>query len=191
MIALATSIGLLVVYFVVIGIVTFYGELSSPPNLTDVQRVESMELPLCIEIPTHPPDAKDINIYNTLDEQDAVENFLGKTVSDAEALFDENALSRMQDLYWMGPVAFCYYVAAAINYIKSACFAKDSDAINGLFGMLEFRLDDGPQAIGPVIPQLRAAVQYIIENWSKFDADPEIYGDLRSQYNEMLKTLDA
>ena len=194
MIAIVALIGTFVVSFVVIIIVTYYRELSNPPDVTDVQdvqQIERVELPICTEIPTHPPDVKDINVYNTLDEQSAVDSFLGLTVSEAEALFEEeDALNLMEHLYWMGPVAFCYYVAAAINYIKCSGSVDDSE-ISSFLSMLGFRLEYERQAIAPVLPQLRAAVQYVIENWSKFDVDPEFYGDLRSQYNEMLKTLDA
>ena len=198
MIALAVLIGTFVVSFVVIIIVTYYRELSNPPDLTDVQdvqQVEPMELPICTEIPVLPPDVKDIDLchhldYPDLDAQVAVENFLGKTGSEAEALFEENALGLMQDLMWMGPIAFCYYVAAAINYIKSPGSVDDSE-LDCFLGSVGFQLEYGRRAIAPVIPQLRAAVQYVIENWTKFDVDPEFYGDLRNQYDEMLKTLDA
>ena len=69
--------------------------------------------------PSPIPSRSDINVFDTLDERDACEHFLGKNIDEAEALFREDFLCYQEDLMWMGPRAFRYYVHAAINYIHS------------------------------------------------------------------------
>ena len=55
------------------------------------------------------PSQKDINVYDSVDEQSAVKNFLGKDLDEAEALFRERTFI-YEHLMFMGPVAFCLYV---------------------------------------------------------------------------------
>ncbi len=61
------------------------------------------------------PTAAEINVYDSLDERYACKNFLGKNLGEAEELFRENALHYSEDLEWMGPVAFRYYIRAYID----------------------------------------------------------------------------
>ena len=63
------------------------------------------------------PSKSDINIHNSLDEQSAVEYFLDKNLIEAECLFRDNFLYYYGYLMWMGPIAFNYYVQAAVNYL--------------------------------------------------------------------------
>jgi hypothetical protein len=60
-----------------------------------------------------PPKEVEINPGHDLwDGQTAVEHFLGKSVSDAEAFFRNHECDYifLEDLDAMGPRAFCYYV---------------------------------------------------------------------------------
>jgi hypothetical protein len=70
----------------------------------------------CLTCPS--PSREEINVYDSLDERSACRNFLGKTLDQAEALFRESSLYYQEGLMWMGPVAFRYYIQAAINYPK-------------------------------------------------------------------------
>lgn len=139
--------------------------------------------------PTGLPTAKDINVHNSLDEQHACEIFLGKSVEEAEALFHENALSYHEDLMWMGPVAFRFYVEAAIRYIRSEAASGDSDAISGFAGVLEFRLAHGRVELAPIAATIASACDFIIQHYESFGLAPEIYGDIRARFQGIQQML--
>lgn len=65
------------------------------------------------------PTESEINIYDTLDEKRAVDHFLGKSVEQAEQLFIENSLKYQEDLMWMGPKAFYYYLESVLRYLQN------------------------------------------------------------------------
>ncbi|MFM7315484.1 MAG: hypothetical protein ACKO5E_00925, partial [bacterium] len=76
------------------------------------------------------PTEQEINVYDSLDERCAVKNFVGKSQQEAELMFRENFLTYQEDLMWMGPVAFAYYLVPAMNYLKSIHSNGDSDAVS-------------------------------------------------------------
>lgn len=129
------------------------------------------------------PTAKEINPHGKLylDGRVACKHFLGKNLDEAEALFRENSIYYQGDLMWMGPVAFRYYVMAAIQYIRSAAAAGDSDMINCFAGFLEFRIGQEPEELAPIADRLASACNYIVEQYNRFDLRPEIYGDVRAR----------
>jgi len=135
------------------------------------------------------PTPNEINVYDSLDERSACEHFLGKNIDEAELLFRENSIFYQEDLMWMGPVAFRYYVEAAIRYIHSDVAASDSDMISCFAGILEFRLKYESKELVPVAKRLTSACAYVIEHWSRFDISPEIYGDLLARYTTLQRTL--
>src|SRR4051794_16209879 len=80
------------------------------------------------------PTQAEINVYDSLDERCACSHFLGKTLEDAQALFASNALAYQEDLMFMGPIAFRYYLEAAIRYIEAT---RDDVMVSALAGVLE------------------------------------------------------
>lgn len=70
----------------------------------------NMQIPSLIEIsPTNLLD---------LDEKVAYQHFFGKSLAEAEQLFDE-AHFYVEDLGWMGRNAFDYYVCAYVDHLSS------------------------------------------------------------------------
>jgi hypothetical protein len=137
------------------------------------------------------PTSDEINVYGSLDEKVALQHFLGKTPEQAEALFREDSLHKLFDLMWMGPKAFCFYVPAAVNYIRSNASSGDSDAISCFLAVLEFRRAYERDEVTARLPDLRTGVRYILENWARFDIDPDIYGDLWEKYVNLSRQLDT
>ena len=136
------------------------------------------------------PTAAEINpIPEDLDGQSANRNFLGKSLEEAEELFRSNSLHYQEDLMWMGPVAFRFYVHAAINYIQSEEAAGDSDIINCFAGILEFRLEYEAQELVPIARQLALMCGRIVQLYERFEIDPDVYGDLRPRYQALEQTL--
>jgi hypothetical protein len=135
------------------------------------------------------PTAAEINRYDSLDERCAVEHFLGKDLTAAEALFRENFLYYQEDLMWMGPRAFCYYVQAAIAYLLSPAANGDADAANAFCSVVESQLENDRPAIAPAIPRLRDAIESMLANFSRFGCDPQVYGDIESRYRALRFNL--
>src|SRR5438874_2367336 len=86
------------------------------------------------------PNRRDfVPVDDNLDAESACGNFLGKTLKEAEEFIRKSSPNSAGDLMWMGPVAFRYYIDAAISYIKSECATGDGDFIAQLATALEHR----------------------------------------------------
>lgn len=135
------------------------------------------------------PTAKDINVYDSLDEVAAVKNFLGKTRSEAAKLFGEHSTRYQEDLMWMGFVAFNFYIDSVDDYLISEVSRDDGDFIHALAGVFEFRLrhDKG----GLDLAKMAKVVDRVVENFDKFDLDYEVFGDLRRRYFALRDRLSG
>lgn len=132
------------------------------------------------------PTAREINPVPTdLDGKCAEENFLGKTLEEAEALFREASMTYMEDLMWMGPVAFRFYVQAAIRYIESEAAQGDSYMVVSLATVLESRMEHERENVLGVAAVLASACDYIVEHYDRFDLDPNIYGDVGARLKKL------
>ncbi len=137
------------------------------------------------------PTAREINPFDDLDGQNAEKHFLGKTVSEAVGLFEEGTIYYVSDLMWMGPVAFAYYLPAAVQYVESERAEGDSDIVNCLHSTIDFRLDaDGPD-IAAAFPMIRRLAAYVLDHYERFDVSPEIYGDLNAGYRRFIERVPA
>ena len=125
-----------------------------------------------------PPTQEEINVHDSLDERTACAHFSGKSLAEAEALFIESPLYYQGDLMWMGPVAFRFYVQAAVNYIRSEQAMGESDFINGFAGTLKHRFEWESESLAPIAAEMAAICAFVVKSWSRFDVDVEIYGDL-------------
>lgn len=135
------------------------------------------------------PTREEINVHDSPDERSACERFLGKTLPQAEALFRENALLVQEDLMFMGPRAFCYYVQAAIGYIESDDSSGDADMINCFAGILEHRREQGAGDLSSVAPRLASVCAHIVADYDRFEVAPEVYGDLRPRFRALERAF--
>jgi hypothetical protein len=133
------------------------------------------------------PTEEDINVYNSLDEQQAVKHFLNKTLEQAEAMFRDNSAYYQEDLMWMGPKAFQFYLQAVINYIKSDYSIGDSQIISALNAIIKFRFDEVGFSLA--IDKVRDLVDYVINHYEKFDINSDVYGDLLGEYRQLQTQL--
>jgi hypothetical protein len=85
----------------------------------------------------------------------------------------------------MGPVAFRYYIDAAINFVRSEAATNESDFMNGLASTLELRLNQERTEMAPVAARLADFCREIVEQWSRFDIGSEVYGDVRGRYQTL------
>lgn len=121
------------------------------------------------------PSREDINVFDSLDERSACENFLGKNLAEAEDLFNENFLTYQEDLMFMGPRAFRYYVQAAIRFITSNA---DGNDISFFLMVIRHRLEFERDEVKPVARIISDACGHVIENWPAFAEEAEAYGDI-------------
>lgn len=144
-------------------------------------------------MPQHPalPTRAEINVYDSLDERCAVEHFLGKDLDQAEELFRENFLKYREDLMWMGPKAFCFYVKAAIRYLKDPEGFDDWDAISCFHTVVDFQLEYCRADIVPAFDVLRDAVETVLKNLADQPTFPMRYGDVAAKYRRLLSRLQT
>jgi hypothetical protein len=130
------------------------------------------------------PTRDEINVYGSLDEVSACEHFLGLTLVMAEQLFRENGLFYQEDLMWMGPRAFAFYLPAALSYLRSEAARGDDDFLSCLHRVIEFR--SAEEAFALARDTVRSLVDYVIANYAKFEVDA-IHGDLLAKYHGLRK----
>ena len=107
------------------------------------------------------PTESEINpIPDDLDGQVAVRHFLGKSVQDAVALFADNSLIYQEDLMWMGPKAFCFYLPAVLEHFRQE---SDPDLVSFIASVLEFRLEHDAKDIEPSYPTIAAICAHLHE----------------------------
>lgn len=107
------------------------------------------------------PTEHEINpIPEDLDGQVAVRNFLGKTLQDAVAMFDENSLVYQEDLMWMGPTAYCFYLPAVLEHFSSQ---EDEELVPFIATLFEFRLKHDAAAIEPAFPTMTGICEHLLD----------------------------
>lgn len=104
-----------------------------------------------------PPTREEINVFDSLDERVACEHFLGKDLSQAEALFRENGALHQEDLMWMGPVAFAYYLPAACRYLASRAADEDAHFAQCMMHVIDFHRGE------PAFALAQAAARELLE----------------------------
>ena len=137
------------------------------------------------------PTRQDINVHDSLDERTACEHFLGKSLTEAEALFREASITYQEDLMFMGASAFRYYVQAVVSYIQSEAAAGDSAIISCFASILEHRLEYEAEELRPVAERLVSICGYILEHYDRFNLTPEIYGDVRPRFQALQQTFSG
>ena len=142
------------------------------------------------------PTFDEINVFDSLDEREAVRNFFGKSLEEVEDMFCHDAFSYFEDLMWMGPKAFCFYVQALIRYFRSEHSVGDSETVSGFLGVMYWRLECEQHELSDVLGEIRDVVQYISDNPEKFykseeglDADCEFEQQDKDNCQQLLELL--
>jgi hypothetical protein len=105
------------------------------------------------------PTEKDIAPFGDLDGNCAIEHFLGKTVQDIVAELGEHGGLYQEDLMWMGPKAFCFYLPAVLEYLERQ---RDWELALHLPAVLGFRLEHDADEIRPSIPTIVAICNHLV-----------------------------
>lgn len=144
------------------------------------------------------PTREEINpVAEDLDGQMALKHFYGKSQSEAAKLFfgpELDAMNYIDDLRWMGSKAFSFYFPSVEPYLLSQESKEDSNAINVMIGVLEGRMEFDPLSIKECLADVLRILTYVSGNMAKFNADPEIYGDLAGELDcliEKVRTMET
>jgi len=132
-----------------------------------------------------------------LDEADAREQFAGKSFAEALEIFrTQGALMRSEDLSYMPPVPFRYYMLVFKAYVlelgKREIEERDLlddpwSAAGSFLNLVEMKLRSELNFIAPIMDDLLPAVEFVAMNQQKYFANREIYGDFRDQSTRIKK----
>jgi hypothetical protein len=130
------------------------------------------------------PTKEEINPFeNDLDGIWACRNFLGKSLEDIEVMFNENWGLYREDLMYLGPIAFYYYLPAFLKFFRKNW--NDNPSFVDWFGIvLEHRLEKDRAELAPVSGQLVEVCRLIDDDWP----GPEYcehYREVQSTYEKL------
>lgn len=114
-----------------------------------------------------------------------------KSQSEAVKLFFENSIGYTDDLYTMGNKAFPFYFSTLKPCLLSQESEYDSGIVNAMVGILKFRMKDDSLPIKGCLADVLRILTYVSENGAKFDATPEIYGDLAGEVSYLMEKVQA
>ncbi len=128
-----------------------------------------------------------------LDEAYARRKFSGKSFEEALELFrSSDVLMRSEDLSYMPPVPFRYYMLVFKAHVMAKADGEQrddaSDAAGTFLNLVERKLQAEIGFIAPIMEDLLPAIEFIAMNQDKYDAPRDIYGDFRDQFTR-IKTL--
>lgn len=149
---------------------------------------------------TLPPHAGEWGDFAAdLDIAYAYRQFAGKSHDEAVLLFEQSdVLSRVEDLGAMPAGPFRYYMPAFRDFVVSPRIFEinqglyASTAADAFLNLIMRRLEDEPEVIAPLMPELLPAVEYLAENQARYDADEDVYGsffDALAAIRESLRLL--
>jgi hypothetical protein len=139
------------------------------------------------------PTRREINVYDCLDGRRAERNFFGKDLSQAEAMFRDNLFGYAEDLMWMGPVAFCYYVEAAAAYLLDPTSDVGDEDLSAFCAAVEFQIGNHRWTIEPARPRLLEVVRRYLacpaSFGNEFDYDDPNGAELERRYRALEQRL--
>ncbi len=129
-----------------------------------------------------------------LDLQYARKNYFGKSQEEAMTLFSNNPIESIDEIRWMPPEPFRYYLGAFAAYLSRGEALKDdmaSDAASSFLHLVEEKLADAPQIIAPILEEMLPVAEYVAQNQDLFDADVDIYGNFLERYEQIKKLASS
>jgi hypothetical protein len=116
----------------------------------------------------------------------AFDTFLGKSLAEAEAMFERNALYYQEGLQSMPKVPFNFYAHAFVKYITSDRARGDSDGASSFLYLIFWLLKSNRTIMHPETEKaLLGAASQISQLQEFYAADPDIYGTFAERYAEI------
>lgn len=134
------------------------------------------------------------NYQYDLDQNAAHQKFAGKTNEQVERYFRENVIMTTYDLRWMPRIPFQYYMVGFKDLVASKNFEPSyaSDSASCFIGLVLEKLENHPDHILAIMPELLPTVEYVANHQVEFEADENIYGsflELYKQIQSLYRTL--
>jgi hypothetical protein len=133
---------------------------------------------------TPPPKSAFGNMAD-LDMRHAWKTLGGKSADEAFRIFIQNPFGHIDDFRWIAPEAFIFYFPVVVRYVTSSDSKGDSDTVSSLAGILESQLQQGRHAFMPIIGAIAALCRHVISHYPEYDLDYDIYGDVKSRYEQI------
>jgi hypothetical protein len=122
-----------------------------------------------------------------LDSEWALEQFLGKSFADAEALFATNALYYGEALESMPPIPFNFYARALAQYLRSEKARNDADGASSFLHMFARILEKRPEIVDPETKAiLMSTAEHVAAHQAFYGASVSIY----KRFPEQLKRIE-
>ncbi|MEM7222216.1 MAG: hypothetical protein AAF495_04515 [Pseudomonadota bacterium] len=112
-----------------------------------------------------------------LDTAYAFKVFFGKSIEEAIPKIQGNPIERADEIRFMPPVPFRYYILALRDYLLSEQSRGDFDAPGCYLRLIEEKLRDEPEKILPVMQHLEDSIERVAKAQAFYDADVDIFGD--------------
>ena len=92
------------------------------------------------------------------------------------------------DLRWMPRIPFQYYMIGFKDFVASRNFEPSdaSDSANCFIGLVLEKLENHPDHILAIMPELMPTVEYVANHQAEFEADENIYGSFLELYKQIL-----
>jgi hypothetical protein len=113
------------------------------------------------------------------DGQTAVDHFLGKSQEQITNAWAKHGHYYYEDLYYMGPRAFCFYFPAVVDYVTTAGTRDDNDVAGDLCPVVESRLKYHFAEIREALPAIVRFADFVLTHYDDFGYDPDFNEDLR------------
>ncbi len=124
-----------------------------------------------------------------LDARFAYQLFFGKNIVEVQPVFQMNVIERAWELRVLPVKAFQYYVFALRDYIinNNNNVVFTNAAVDCYFSLVQFKLDEYPEHILPVMEALLPSLHFIADHVATFNIDEEIYGSLPARLQRLLE----
>lgn len=123
-----------------------------------------------------------------LDSEWALEQFLGKSFADAEALFATNALYFGEALQSMPPIPFNFYARALAQYLTSEKARGDADGASSFLHTFAWILETRPEIVDPETKaMLMSTAEHVAAHQAFYEASVSIYKRFPERLNRIRR----
>jgi hypothetical protein len=136
-----------------------------------------------------PSEAEWGNYQVDLDQECGHQMFAGRTNQEMMPYFQRNVIERADELRWMPPIPFRYYMLGFRDFVMDGKFDYTwaSDAASCFLDLVLEKLEKQPEYVKPIMQELLPAVHHVARNQSSFGATEAIYGN----FLEKLKRIES
>jgi hypothetical protein len=121
-----------------------------------------------------------------LDRACAYRNFHGKSFQDAVRRFEASYGRPTEDLMYMPPRVFGFYLKAYTTYVMSRPFEDGPEDVSSFIHLIRFKAEHDPEILRPDWSSIEQILKHIVEHQTEYDAEWISYGSFRSIAREIV-----